>query len=95
MKDLEKLANVASAGYVPLRVLEIANFLSFAGFFSGPWGPSSVQGSVMAEAPAAFQGPQDSLACGLGQLYGCAPSELTTPWTFAWGHGTKGHGSAV
>lgn len=57
--------------------------------------PSSVQGSVMAKAPAVFQGPQNSLACRLGQLYGCAPSELTTPWTFAWGHGTKGHRSAV
>lgn len=57
---------MASPGRVPPQVLKVANFLSFAGFLSGPWdrvaagAPSNLQGSIMAKAPAVFQVPQES-----------------------------------
>lgn len=56
--------------------------------------PGSQQGSPIAWAPAVFQGPQEP-GLSLWEAFWMDFLELTTPWTFAWGRGTKVSGIAV
>lgn len=91
---------MASAGCVPPRVLEIANFLSFAGFLSGPWGRV---------AAGAFERVRLSHGQGPSCVPGTSGQSGLSPWPalwmrplgtdrsvdICWGHGTKGHWSAV